>query len=213
MLLCDFGNLEREIRRLEEGGAAALHLDVMDGHFVPNSTYGLLLVETCRRITDLPLDVHLMISNPAEYLTRYASAGSDAISFHAEAVTDPVPLLQSIKSQGVASGLAINPPTPLDGVISALPEADFVLIMSVMPGFGGQAFQPSALQKLSRLRNDFPSVRLLEVDGGVNLSTVADCAAAGADLLVAGSAVFGSADYAGNLARLTAQALSPRKSG
>ncbi len=195
MLLCDFGNLQREIEQVEEAGVAALHLDVMDGHFVPNFTYGLPIVEAVRGITDLPLDVHLMIERPGEYIERFHDAGADSLTIHVEAVKDPRPLLDEIRSLGALAGLALNPPTPLSAIEASLLHCDLVLVMSVMPGFGGQSFDETALEKLRTLsdRNDFDG--LLEVDGGINERTVADCVEAGAELLVAGSAIFRADDY------------------
>ena len=207
LLLCDFGNLEREVRRLEEAGVAALHRDVMDGSFVPNLTYGLPLVETFRRLTKLPLDVHLMIQQPGRYLEQFFDAGADILTIHAEAVDDPRPWLEQIRKLGAAAGLALNPDTALSAVEGALDLCDVVLVMSVPAGFGGQAFQPVALEKLRRLRDVAPDV-LLEVDGGVNLSTVPDCTAAGAHLLVVGSAIFRHDDYAAQVRRLTESAVS-----
>lgn len=203
LLLCDFGNLEREIRELEAAGVRGLHLDVMDGHFVPNMTYGLTMVSTLRALTNLPLDVHLMISNPEEYLGKYVEAGADLLTIHAEAVEDPAPLLEEIRSLGVGAGLAINPPTTVDSIASALPLCDLVLAMSVMPGFGGQAFDDVALDKLRDLRSRVSDDVLLEVDGGVNANTIAACGEAGAQLLVVGSAIFREPDYAESIARLT----------
>jgi ribulose-phosphate 3-epimerase len=207
LLLCDFGNLEREVRRLEEAGVAALHLDVMDGSFVPNLTYGMPLVETFRRLTKLPLDVHLMIQQPGRYLEQFLEAGADILTIHTEAVDDPRPWLEKIRKLGAAAGLALNPATPLSAIEGALDLCDLVLVMSVPAGFGGQAFQPVALEKLRRLRDVAPDV-LLEVDGGVNLSTVPDCTAAGAHLLVVGSAIFRHDDYAAQVRRLTESAAS-----
>jgi ribulose-phosphate 3-epimerase len=212
LLLCDWGNLEREVRRLEEAGVAALHLDVMDGHFVPNLTYGLPLVETFRRLTDLPLDVHLMIGNAEQYLESYYEAGADLLTIHVEAVNDPRPLLEKTRNLGAGAGLALNPATPLERVTGALDLCDLVLVMSVPAGFGGQAFQPFALEKLRRLRDLAPHV-LLEIDGGVNLSTVADCAEAGAQLLVVGSAIFRQKNYADEVRRLTESAAAAANQG
>jgi ribulose-phosphate 3-epimerase len=205
LLLCDFGNLEREVRRLEEAGAPALHLDVMDGHFVPNLTYGMPIVETVRRLTRLPVDVHLMIASPERYLSQFYDAGADVITIHREAVDDPRPVLEDIRNLGAGAGLALNPATPLEEIEPALDLCDLVLVMSVPAGFGGQSFHPVALEKLRRLRDLAPHV-LLEVDGGVNLSTVTDCAAAGAQLFVVGSAIFRHDDYAVQVRRLTESA-------
>ncbi len=203
LLNCDFGNLEREIRRLEEANVRAIHLDVMDGHFVPNLSFGLTIVETVRRLTDLTLDVHLMISNPGEYLSRYVSAGADSLTFHTEVVDDARPLLEEIRVHGAGAGLALNPPTPVTSIESALPSCDFVLVMSVMPGFGGQQFDEVALEKLRAIRGKAGDSVLLEVDGGVNEETITACVEAGADLLVVGSAITGQDDYQANFSRLT----------
>jgi ribulose-phosphate 3-epimerase len=198
LLLCDFARLGEEIAKLEQAGVTCLHLDVMDGHFVPNMTYGLTIVEACRKCTDLPLDVHLMISNPEKYVRHYHQAGADIITIHQEAVRDPVPLLQEIRSLGAAAGFAINPPTPVAAIEPVLNECDMVLVMSVMPGFGGQSFDPVALEKLRWLKQwkrQNRSDLLLEVDGGVNDATIGDCSAAGAELFVVGSGIFKHADY------------------
>lgn len=202
LLMCDFGQLEREVRRLEEAGAAALHLDVMDGHFVTNLSYGLPLVETFRRLTDLPLDTHLMIANPEQYVDRYIDAGADLVTIHAEATDALRPLLERIRGKGAAAGVAINPPTPLEAIQPCLDACDLVLVMSVMPGYGGQAFDPAALDKLRQLSGLVGSDVLLQVDGGVNEKTIGSCAQAGAQLFVVGSAIFGQSDYAASLTRL-----------
>ncbi len=203
LLMCDFGNLEHEIRRLEAAGVQGFHLDVMDGHFVPNLSFGLPVVEVIRRLTDLPLDVHLMISNPEQYVSRYISAGANLLSFHAEVVEDAGALLEEIRTAGVGAGLAINPPTPVEAIETALPACDFVLVMSVMPGFGGQSFDQVALEKLRDIRSKTGDQFLLEVDGGVNESTIAACVEAGADLLVVGSAITSQSDYQASVEKLT----------
>lgn len=203
LLLCDFGHLEREVRALEEAGARGLHLDVMDGHFVPNLTYGLPLVETIRRLTDLPLDVHLMIDNPLFYVEQFVDAGGDLITIHAEAADNPQPLLERIRNRGAAAGLAINPPTPVAAIEPYLDFCDVVLVMSVMPGFGGQKFDAAAYEKLRELRNLASGKLVLEVDGGVNRETIRPSSEAGADLFVVGSAILKSPDYAKSVAELT----------
>jgi ribulose-phosphate 3-epimerase len=205
LLLCDFGNLAAEVRELEAAGARALHLDVMDGHFVPNLTYGMTIVEAVRRATDLPLDAHLMTANPADYVDAFIDAGADVVTIHAEAVEDPRPVLEQIRRRGAAAGLAINPPTPVETIAAALPLCDVVLAMSVMPGFGSQAFDAVALDKLRALKDQRSDSLLLEVDGGVNAKTVADCTRAGAQLLVVGSAIFRreGRSYAESIAELT----------
>jgi ribulose-phosphate 3-epimerase len=199
LLLCDFGNLADEVRALEEAGVPALHLDVMDGHFVPNLTYGLTIVEALRRLTQLPLDVHLMISNPESFVGQYHDAGADAITVHVEATNSPRELLQQIRDKGAAAGIAINPPTSIEAIDCCLDVCDLVLVMSVMPGFGGQQFDPVALEKLQDLRSRVRREVILQVDGGVNCDTIAACAAAGADGFVAGSAIFNHKDYSGQV--------------
>jgi len=208
LLSCDFANLEREIGRLQSAGAAALHLDVMDGHFVPNLTFGMLIVEAVRRLTDLPLDVHLMICRPERYLERFRDAGADNLTIHIEAVDDPRPVLERIREVGVGAGITLNPDTPVAAIETCLDLCDLVLVMSVEAGFGGQAFLPSALEKLRRLRRLVGPEVLLEVDGGVNPATIGDCAEAGAQLFVTGSAVFGHPDYHAALGQLTELARS-----
>jgi ribulose-phosphate 3-epimerase len=203
LLLCDFGHLADEIHKLEVAGVRALHLDVMDGQFVPNITYGLPIVEAVRRVTNLPIETHLMISNPAQFAEQFHSAGADAITFHFEALPQPRPLLEKLRSIGALAGLAYNPATPVSAVREYLDVCDLVLTMSVSPGFGGQAFQSSALDKLRQLTEWAGPEVLLEVDGGVNSGTIGPCAEAGAHLLVAGSAIFGQGDYAQSVAKLT----------
>ena len=196
LLLCDFCNLGDEIAALEAAGVKALHLDVMDGHFVPNISYGLPIVAACRQATKLPIDVHLMISNPGQYIEQFREAGADHLTIHIEAVPDARPLLERIRALGASAGIALNPPTPLSAIEDCLDVADSVLVMSVMPGFGGQKFQEVALGKLRQLRDRAGDNLLLEVDGGVNDATIGRCAEAGADLFVVGSAIFGHPDYA-----------------
>lgn len=204
LLLCDFGNLAAEVRAVEAAGARALHLDVMDGNFVPNITYGMPIVEAVRRVTDLPIDVHLMIAKPADFVDEFIDAGADVVTIHAEAVEDPRPVLEQIRQRGAAASLAINPPTPLEAIAEALPLCDMVLVMSVMPGFGAQAFEPAALEKLRTLRKQYGEKLVLEVDGGVNADTIGRCAAAGAQMMVVGSAIFRRRDtpYATSMAEL-----------
>lgn len=208
LLACDFAHLEDEIREIEAAGAPALHLDVMDGHFVPNISIGVPIVEAVRRITDLPLDVHLMISEPAKYIEAFRKAGADSMTIHVEAVADPRPVFDRIRSLGAMAGLALNPPTPLSAIETSLPHCDLVLVMSVMPGFGGQKFETEALDKLRDLSGRANRDYLLEVDGGVGLDTVGPCAEAGAELFVAGTAIFKTDDYAGTIRRLRSQALA-----
>ncbi|MBX3413093.1 MAG: ribulose-phosphate 3-epimerase [Pirellulales bacterium] len=203
LLMCDFGNLEREVRRLEEAGVGALHLDVMDGHFVPNLTYGMPLVEAVRRLTSLVVDVHLMIDDPVQYAPQFLAAGADRLIVHLETLPEPRPLLSELAASGAAVGLAINPPTPVSAVVEYLDLCDHVLVMSVMPGFGGQSFERVALDKMRELRAIAPPELLIECDGGVNEETIGDCAAAGGDLFVVGSAIFRHPDYKPRVAHLT----------
>lgn len=193
LLLCDFGNLAAEVNRLQDAGINALHLDVMDGHFVPNLSYGMPIVEGLRNLTDMPLDVHLMISNPTSYVQQFVDAGSDLLTVHVEACEDPVSVIKQINESGIASGIALNPATEIEAIDAVLADVDVVLVMSVQAGFGGQSFQPVALEKLRQLealREANGYSWSLEVDGGINTSTVRDCFQAGADWFVAGSAIF-----------------------
>src|SRR4051812_28726570 len=208
LLACDFAHLEREVRAVEAAGVPALHLDVMDGHFVPNISIGVPIVEAVRRITDLPLDVHLMISDPAKYIEAFRKAGADSLTIHIEAVPDPRSVLDKIRSLGALAGLALNPPTPLSAIEASLPHCDLVLVMSVMPGFGGQKFDSVALEKLRELSGRADVDALLEVDGGVGLETVGSCAEAGAELFVAGTAIYKTDDYAATIERLRFEAQS-----
>jgi ribulose-phosphate 3-epimerase len=200
LLSSDFSRLGEEIKAVEAAGADVIHVDVMDGHFVPNITIGPLIVEAARRSTKLPLDVHLMITNPELYIADFARAGADYITVHVETAFHLDRLVQSIKEhKGVKAAVALNPATPLTSLDYVLSGVDMVLIMSVNPGFGGQAFIPSALEKIAQLRRRIDDLGLkteIEVDGGVKPSNAAEVIKAGADILVAGSAVFGAKDYA-----------------
>jgi len=198
LLMCDFGNLEREVAQLEAADVAGLHLDVMDGRFVPNLSYGMPVVEAFRRLTDLPLDVHLMIEEPRRYLEAFVESGADVITIHIEATDDAARDLAQIRELGACGGLALNPNTPLSAVTPHLELCDLVLVMSVNTGFGGQQFNPIALQKLKELKELKEQSRddlMLEIDGGVNSATIGSCAEAGADLLVVGSAIFQHPNY------------------
>jgi ribulose-phosphate 3-epimerase len=202
LLACDFGHLAREIETVEAAGAQALHLDVMDGHFVPNLSLGVPIVAAVRRATSLPLDVHLMIEQPEQFVEPFRDAGADGITIHIEAAPHPEPVLERIRSLGAWAGLALNPPTPLSAIESALAYCDLVLVMSVMPGFGGQEFDAGVLPKLRALRARHDVEAFLEVDGGISEKTLPLCAQAGADFFVAGTAIFRSRDYAVALHRL-----------
>lgn len=194
ILSADFSRLGEEIRAVEAGGATIIHVDVMDGHFVPNITIGLPVVKSLRKATGLTIDAHLMIAEPGRYAAQFAEAGADMVSVHVEADVHLQRTLMSIKEAGAKSGIAINPATPLTALEEALPYADFVLLMSVNPGFGGQKFIPTVMDKLRRLKDMIFQKGLpvrIEIDGGVDENNIGDIAAAGAEMIVAGSAVFG----------------------
>jgi len=199
ILSADFTRLGEEIRAVEAAGADMIHVDVMDGHFVPNITIGPMIVQAARKSTTLPLDVHLMITNPELYIVDFARAGADSITVHVEATAHLNRLVQTMKEQKVKAGVSLNPATPLATLDYVLADVDLVLVMSVNPGFGGQEFIPSAIDKISALRKMIDDRRLaaaIEVDGGVKPGNAAEIIQAGADILVAGSAVFGAKDYA-----------------
>ena len=199
LLLCDFGHLAHEVERLESAGAAGLHLDVMDGRFVPQLTYGLVVVEAVRRAAKGPVEVHLMVEQPESCIEAYAKAGADILTVHLEGLSEPRRTLETIASLGPRAHLAISPGTPVDRIEPFLDACDGVLVMSVEPGFGGQRFEPIALEKLrhlAALRDRRSGSFLLGVDGGISTETVGPAAAAGAELIVAGSAVIRSSDYA-----------------
>lgn len=205
ILSADFARLADEIAAVEKGGARILHVDVMDGHFVPNITIGLPVVRSLRKATKLTLDCHLMISEPGRYAHQFVEAGADMVSVHVEADPHLQRTLSSIRSGGAQAGIAINPATSLTMLEDALPFADFVLVMSVNPGFGGQAFIETSLQKVRRLRrmieeNGYEAK--IEIDGGVDAGNVGDVVEAGAEILVAGSAVYGTGDPVAALQRL-----------
>ena len=195
MLKCDFANLHREVELLESAGAQLLHMDVMDGHFVPNLSYGAVVIRSLRNATGLPFEAHLMISDPARYLDDFIEAGCDIITFHIEAVPQPADLLRRIRDAGAAAGLALNPSTPIEAILPFIAECDLALVMSVNPGFGGQKFMPETLEKVRRLAPHTGSDRLLSIDGGIGHETISLAARAGARQFVVGSAIFDEADY------------------
>lgn len=194
ILSADFTRLADAIAAVEEGGATVLHVDVMDGHFVPNITIGLPVVRSLRAATRMTIDTHLMISEPGRYAVEFVKAGADMVSVHVEADVHLQRTLTAISGAGAKAGIAINPATPLVALEEALPYADFVLLMSVNPGFGGQSFIPTSLDKLRRLRSMIDQRGLatrIEIDGGIDRDNIAEIRDAGADIVVAGSAVFG----------------------
>jgi len=205
ILSADFARLAEQIRDATEGGGTVIHVDVMDGHFVPNITIGPPVVKSLRKATDLPLDCHLMIENPDQYIPEFVEAGADWISVHQEACRHLNRTLHLIRSHGAVAGVVINPATPVETLSEVLDIVDYVLVMSVNPGFGGQKFIPGAVHKIRRLA-DLRAQRGLnyriEVDGGIALDTVADVVRAGAEILVAGNAVFGQGDPKSNAQKL-----------
>jgi len=199
MLSADFTRLGDEIKAVEKAGADYIHIDVMDGHFVPNITIGPMIVEAARRATRLPLDVHLMISDPDRYIGDFRKAGADIITVHAEAVNHLHRSIQIVRSSGARTGVSLNPATPLDLLEYVLDDLDMVLLMTVNPGFGGQEFIKEVLPKIKRLKDMIKERGLkteIEVDGGIGPDTISLVSSAGADIFVAGSAVFKSKDYA-----------------
>lgn len=197
ILSADFSKLGEEIKDVELGGADYIHVDVMDGHFVPNITIGPLIVEAIRPVTKLPLDVHLMIEDPDQYVEAFAKAGADYITVHAEASRHLHRSIQNIKSFGVKAGVVLNPATPVESIQHIIEDVDMVVLMSVNPGFGGQKFIPSVLQKIRQVKQmaDEKGLNIeIEIDGGVNEETAKLCIEAGANVLVAGSAVYNKAD-------------------
>ncbi len=195
LLVCDFGHLADEVVRVEAAGVPALHLDVMDGLFVDNLSYGFVVVETVRKMTRLPLETHLMIDRPERYVERFVKAGADLVTIHVEATKDAVSVLRQIRACGAAAGLAFNPPTPVSAIEHCLPHCDSVLVMSVNPGYGGQPFEPVALEKLRTLSQRPGPVPLFEIDGGIHSETIAAAAAAGAQLYSVGSGIFRASNY------------------
>ncbi|MBI5137291.1 MAG: ribulose-phosphate 3-epimerase [Nitrospirae bacterium] len=213
ILAADFARLADEVGRVEAAGADVIHVDVMDGHFVPNLTMGPVVVEWLRKVTDLPLDCHLMITDPDRYIPEFVAAGADCITVHQEACPHLHRTLQLIREEGaragrvVMTGVSVNPATPVETLSEILPDCDLVLVMSVNPGFGGQRFIPGALEKIRKVRRmaDARGLSLyLEVDGGIKADNIAEVAKAGADVFVAGSAIFGGQDYAARIGAMKA---------
>lgn len=205
ILSADFSQLGNEIRAVEKGGADIIHIDVMDGHFVPNITIGPLVVEAARRVTDKELDVHLMISDPGSYIDAFADAGADWITVHVEACNHLHRVIGQIKQRGLKAGAVLNPSTSLSSLDYILEDLDLVMIMAVNPGFGGQSFIPSSLEKIWQLHQRIQALGLdtgIEVDGGISSKTIQDVAQAGANIFVAGSAVYYSDDYAATISEL-----------
>ncbi len=205
ILSADFGNLEREFRRAEASGCDMVHFDVMDGHFVPNLSYGVPVLKSIRKYCSLPFDVHLMITDPLKFIDAFADAGADHITFHQEVGSDPEEVIAKIRSRGLTAGISVKPKTPVELVYPLLKQLDMVLIMTVEPGFGGQGFIPETLEKISALRSEAQrqGVELdIEVDGGIGFNTSPKVRHAGANVLVSGSYLFKADDMAAAVASM-----------
>ncbi len=205
ILSADFSRLGEEVRAVEEAGADAIHVDVMDGHFVPNITIGPLVVEGLRKLTALPLDVHLMIENPERHLEAFARAGSTWVTFHAEVCSRPRSVIRKLRELKVRPGIVLNPSTPLKTLYPVLGEIDFVLLMSVRPGFAGQSFIPATLKKIERLRKTIDANHYaleIEVDGGIKVDNIGEVSKAGGDIFVLGTGIFKTTDYRETIRRL-----------
>lgn len=203
LLSADFACLGNEVRRVSQAGADLIHLDVMDGHFVPNLTFGPMIVAAVRPYSSLPFDVHLMLERPSGFIEAFAAAGADFITVHVESAEDPALLISQIKKHGKKAGLSIRPKTNVNRLIPYLPDIDLILVMSVEPGFGGQAFQCRALDKVAELKALIgPKKIKISVDGGINPQTAPACKLAGADILVSGSYIFKHRSYARAIALL-----------
>ncbi len=199
ILNADLGRLREQVAEIEAGGAEWVHVDVMDGHFVPALSFGAPIIRALRRITDLPLDVHLMVERPEQYIDEFAAAGVSNFTFHPEATTHVQRQLARVRASGMVAGLALNPATSTDVITEVAADLDLILLMSVNPGFGGQRYLPAATGKIRRVRammTDLNITASLEVDGGITTDTIAEAHAAGADTFVAGTAIFASDDLA-----------------
>jgi ribulose-phosphate 3-epimerase len=202
VLSVDFGRLAEHIAAVEGAGATMLHLDVMDGHFVPNISFGVPVIKSLRKYTKCFLDAHLMISEPKRYAEAFVNAGCDHITFHIEVTNEPRSVIEHIRGLGVSAGVSLNPGTPVSAVEAIIDDVDLVLVMSVWPGFGGQSFIPNVLDKVRELKRRLRQHQRLQIDGGIDDKTIGLAAAAGADTFVAGTAIFGTADPPQSMRRL-----------
>lgn len=202
ILAADFANLERDMRAANAAGVDAFHIDVMDGHFVPNISFGMPVIRCIRPVCDLFFDVHIMISQPQKYITDLKKSGADLVTFHVEAEGDPAETIRMIHAEGMKAGISVKPGTPVEVLAPYLDEVELVLVMTVEPGFGGQSFMEDMMPKLAWLRQRCRPGTVLQVDGGINRKTIAAAAAAGANCFVAGSAVFGREDYGAEITAL-----------
>jgi ribulose-phosphate 3-epimerase len=205
ILSADFSRLKDEIQAVEAAGADWLHVDVMDGHFVPNITIGPVVVESVRKVTRIPLDVHLMITDPDKYAPEFIKAGADWVSIHPDTSPDPISSLQRIRELGARPSIAVNPDVSLEQIVGWLPEIDMILIMTVFPGFGGQPFIPDVLPKIERVRKTIDQKKLsifVEADGGIKVDNIDSVVRAGAEIIVSGSGIFNTADYVATIRRM-----------
>lgn len=211
VLSADFGRLAEQIAAVEAAGATMLHLDVMDGHFVPNISFGVPVIKSLRKVTKCFLDAHLMIAEPKRYAEAFVNAGCDHITFHIEVTNEPQLVIEHIRGLGVSVGVSINPSTPVSTIETILNDVDLVLVMSVWPGFGGQSFIPDVLDKVKELTSRLRSRQRLQIDGGIDDKTIGSAARAGADTFVAGTAIFGTPDPPQAMLRLHRLAVQAAK--